>query len=172
MILLRRVVSRWTLGQPIVNRSTPRPFIAPKKADANRLNPKTGTKSGWFAGPLLHVPARQLVLCFYRLASAVHIPSNTNMYVCLCLFESYQQWMPWLPAVRTVVWKETELCLALQTNWEFSEYNQQDATFLNLFISVRRSTCFRRVFRPSSGAQNCTYSVMYRICQTITVTCC
>ena len=26
----------------------------------------------------------------------------------------------------------------------FSEYNQQDATFHNLFISVRRSTCFRR----------------------------
>jgi len=39
----------------------------------------------------------------------------------------------------------------------FSEYNQQDATYLNLFISVRRSTCFRRFFRLSSGAQNCTY---------------
>jgi len=42
-----------------------------------------------------------------------------------------------------------------------SEYNQQDATFLNLFISVRRSGCFRRFFRPSSGAQNCTYSIRY-----------
>jgi len=31
--------------------------------------------------------------------------------------------------------------------------------FLNLFLSVRRSTCFRWVFRLSSGAQNCTYSV-------------
>ena len=41
----------------------------------------------------------------------------------------------------------------------FSEYNQQDATFLSLFISVIRSACFRRFFRPSSGAQNCTYSV-------------
>ena len=30
----------------------------------------------------------------------------------------------------------------------FAEYNQKDATFHNLFISVRRSTCFRRVFRP------------------------
>ena len=28
----------------------------------------------------------------------------------------------------------------------FAEYNQQDDTFLNLFISVGRSTCFRRVF--------------------------
>jgi hypothetical protein len=43
----------------------------------------------------------------------------------------------------------------------FSEYNQQNATFLNLFISVRRSTCFRRFFRPSSGEQNCTYSVRH-----------
>jgi len=43
----------------------------------------------------------------------------------------------------------------------FSEYNQQDMTFLNLFISVRHSTCFRRVFRPSPGAQNCTYSIRH-----------
>jgi len=43
----------------------------------------------------------------------------------------------------------------------FSEYNQQDATFQNLFISVRGTTCFRRFFRPSSGAQTCTYSVRY-----------
>ena len=43
----------------------------------------------------------------------------------------------------------------------FAEYNQQDATFHSLFISVRRSTCFRWVFRPSSGAQNCTYRVRY-----------
>ena len=43
----------------------------------------------------------------------------------------------------------------------FIEYNQQEATFHNLFISVRRSTCFIWVFRPSSGAQNCTYSVRY-----------
>ena len=43
----------------------------------------------------------------------------------------------------------------------FSEYNQQDATFHNLFISVRRCTCFRRFFRPSSGAQNCTYSIKH-----------
>ena len=33
--------------------------------------------------------------------------------------------------------------------------------FSNLLISIRRCTCFRRFFRPSSGAQNCTYSVMH-----------
>ena len=43
----------------------------------------------------------------------------------------------------------------------FTEYNHQDATFLNVFISVRRCTRFRRVFLPSSGTQNCTYSVRY-----------
>jgi len=45
--------------------------------------------------------------------------------------------------------------------WSFAEYNQQGATFLNLFISVRHCTCFRRFFCPSSGAQYCTYSVTY-----------
>jgi len=29
--------------------------------------------------------------------------------------------------------------------------------FLKLFILVKCSTCFRQPFRPSSGAQNCTY---------------
>jgi len=33
--------------------------------------------------------------------------------------------------------------------------------FHYFFISVRRSTCFRRLFHPSSAAQNCTYSVRY-----------
>jgi len=33
--------------------------------------------------------------------------------------------------------------------------------FSNLFISVRRCTCFGRVFRPPPGVQNCTYSVRY-----------
>jgi len=33
--------------------------------------------------------------------------------------------------------------------------------FSNLFIYVRSSTCFRRFFRPSSGVQNCTYSVSH-----------
>jgi len=51
----------------------------------------------------------------------------------------------------------------------FTEYNQQDATFHNLFISVTRSTCFGRVFRPSSGAQNCTYSVRYLSDQYLTL---
>jgi len=43
----------------------------------------------------------------------------------------------------------------------FAEYNQQDATLHNVFISVGRSACFRRFILPSSEAQNCTYSVRY-----------
>jgi hypothetical protein len=41
------------------------------------------------------------------------------------------------------------------------EYNQQDATLHNVFISVKCSKCFRRVLRPSSGAQNCIHSFGY-----------
>jgi len=41
--------------------------------------------------------------------------------------------------------------------------------FLDLFISINCSTCFRRFLRPTSGAQNCTYSVRY--CQTNTAAC-
>jgi hypothetical protein len=42
--------------------------------------------------------------------------------------------------------------------------------FLDLFISINCCTCFRRFFRPSSGAQNCTYSLRY--CQTTTAAYC
>ena len=56
-----------------------------------------------------------------------------------------------------------------RTETDFAEYNQQYATFLNLFISVRRSTCLRRFFRPSSGAQNCTYSITYLSDQYVTL---
>ena len=41
--------------------------------------------------------------------------------------------------------------------------------FHNLFISVRRSTCFRRFFRPSSRAQICIYSVRYLSDQYLTL---
>jgi len=42
--------------------------------------------------------------------------------------------------------------------------------FLDLFVSINRSTCFRRFLRPSTGAQNCTCSVRY--CQISTPACC
>jgi len=51
----------------------------------------------------------------------------------------------------------------------FPKYNQQDVTLLHLFISVKCSTSFRRVFRPSSGAQNCTYSARYLSDQYLTL---
>ena len=33
--------------------------------------------------------------------------------------------------------------------------------FLKSFILVKRSTCFGRFFRPTSGAENCTYGNMH-----------
>ena len=56
-----------------------------------------------------------------------------------------------------------------QSGYMFAEYNQQDATFHNSFISVRRCTRCRRFFRPSSGAQNYTYSVRYLSDQYLTL---
>lgn len=38
----------------------------------------------------------------------------------------------------------------------YAEYNQQDAALHNFFISVISCSCFRRVFRQSSRAQDCT----------------
>ena len=39
--------------------------------------------------------------------------------------------------------------------------NQQDARLHNDDYYYKRSTCFRRFLRPSSGAQNCIHSVGY-----------
>ena len=41
--------------------------------------------------------------------------------------------------------------------------------FLDLFISINCSACFRPFLRPSSGAQNCIYVVSF--CQTNTAAC-
>ena len=43
----------------------------------------------------------------------------------------------------------------------FAECDQQDATFHNLSISVRRSACFSDGFSVPSRAQNRAYSVKY-----------
>jgi len=43
----------------------------------------------------------------------------------------------------------------------FYKYNQQDATLDNIPYCFQCSTCFRRFLRPSSGAQNCTHSIVY-----------
>ena len=41
------------------------------------------------------------------------------------------------------------------------KYNQQDATLYNILYYWQCSTCFRRLFRPSSVAQNCTHTIWY-----------
>jgi len=44
--------------------------------------------------------------------------------------------------------------------YSYSKTNKMHL-FLKLFILVKHSTCSGRSFRPSSGAQNCTYSKRY-----------
>ena len=39
--------------------------------------------------------------------------------------------------------------------------NKMQRYTVYLFISVKCSTCFRRFLRPSSGAENCIYSIGY-----------
>ena len=55
------------------------------------------------------------------------------------------------------------------THWHnlliITNYSQQDANFLEFIYFWRRSTCFTRFLRPSSGAHNCTCS--FRYCQLI-----
>ena len=43
----------------------------------------------------------------------------------------------------------------------FAEYNQQEATFHNLFISVRRCTCFRRGFSVRHQELKTAYTDKY-----------
>jgi len=50
------------------------------------------------------------------------------------------------------------------------KYNQRDATLHNLFISVKRSTCFRRFVHLSSGTQK-LYVQHQVLFQTFTATC-
>ena len=50
------------------------------------------------------------------------------------------------------------------------KYNQRDATLHNLFIPVKCSTCFRRFFRLSSGAQKLLIQ-QWVLCQALTATC-
>jgi hypothetical protein len=52
----------------------------------------------------------------------------------------------------------------------FAENSQQDAMFLNLFISVRCSTCFRRFFSVHRQELK-TARTVPGICQTVTATC-
>jgi len=57
-------------------------------------------------------------------------------------------------------------CIVIYSNSTTNKWT----CYLKLFILVKRSTCFGRAFRPSSGAQNCVYS--NGICQTAAATCC
>jgi len=57
------------------------------------------------------------------------------------------------------------LAVRIRPLWGLQITANKMQLFLNLFFFYRRSTCFRRFLRPSSGAHNCTYS--FRYCQPI-----
>jgi hypothetical protein len=43
------------------------------------------------------------------------------------------------------------------------KYNHKNTTLYNTLYYCQCSTCFRRIVRPSSGAQNCTHSIWYML---------
>ena len=63
----------------------------------------------------------------------------------------------------------TFICPCIASSLYLYSTTKKMQRFLDLFISINCSTSFRRFLRPSSGAQNCTYSVKY--CQTNTAAC-
>jgi len=79
-----------------------------------------------------------------------------------------------LKSSRCAIWKMNEFlniaftcpCIAII----FAAYNQQNATFHNLFISVRRSTCFRSFFFSVRHHELKTAHTASGICQTKTAT--
>jgi hypothetical protein len=63
-----------------------------------------------------------------------------------------------------IFWENTLLSKIKRNKRQYSfRYNQQDATLYNILYSSRSCTCFRRFFRPSSGAQ--TVHTASGICQ-------
>jgi len=100
----------------------------------------------------------------------------SNQYCCLLL--SWMRWNACVPShprqqlAPVLVWQYLTLyvqfCGPVLILWITTKKMQR---FLDLFISINCSTCFRRFLRPSTGPQNCTYSVRY--CQTNTgASCC
>ena len=59
----------------------------------------------------------------------------------------------------TQLWILRLILLYRKFNIRFYSYSTTNKMhlFLKVFILVKRSTCFGWSFRPSSGAQNCTY---------------
>jgi hypothetical protein len=63
-------------------------------------------------------------------------------------------YLMWLNVVAVLMWEENRLF------WEcILKHNQQDATLYNIHYYCQGSTCFKRFFCPSSGAQICTCSI-------------
>jgi hypothetical protein len=65
-----------------------------------------------------------------------------------------------------VGWKESGICQSLKFKGPFIAYIFPSITnkmrrYTIFFISVKCSKCFRRYPHPSSGAQNCIYSIGY-----------
>ena len=75
--------------------------------------------------------------------------SEINMTKCHIIMQYFMHFLPW----RTKEVTELDIHMSVHRNI-IPNYSQLDATFLEFNYFYRRSTCFRRFLRPSSGAHN------------------
>jgi hypothetical protein len=83
--------------------------------------------------------------------------SSTIWYILLFKQSKYQSSYTNAPRAHNQIYRaDISSCLTFMGPCivnVFFEYNQQDATLHNILFYCQCSTCFRRLLRPSSGAQ-------------------
>jgi len=100
----------------------------------------------WCATAIVHGDVQQLLYmvmyssyCTWWCATAI-VHGDVQQLLYMVMYSSYCTW--WCSAAIVHSYSTTT----------------KGDLFLKLFILVKHSTCFGRSFRPSSGAQDCTYS--------------
>jgi len=101
----------------------------------------------------------RIVICSYSTANKMHLLSQI-IYSCKTL---YMFWTVFPSIIRSRK-------LRIQQRYMSNSCCYLLLSGMRWNAVVKRSTCFGRSFRPSSGAENCVYS--NGICQTAAATCC
>jgi len=111
------------------------------KLESYRLSRKStflcNSRALYVCSVVLHLGYRDVNICDRRMLA-------TLMYMCVCVCMMYR-------GVKRLNANSKPPPIRCNVSWFIYFY--------------RRSTCFRRFLRPSSGAHNCTYS--FRYCQSI-----
>ena len=97
-----------------------------------------------------HPPKHEVGVPFTSLQHSVHGVSKKTQYITpKAILERHMQHMQQIPSTTTNIHSSV-----------FSEYNRQDAAFVNLLISIRHFTCFGRFFCPSYLSDHYCYLLL------------